>query len=98
MARMNQTRLAAKLQSFRREGDDMTLFQRLNEKGSSTTLGKFLMDNDLQVRAFLNTVRTQLLHGNISDEIKLQEEIDEAEYNDRLKKTKNYDLEIGVRL
>jgi hypothetical protein len=45
-----------------------------------------LMD-DAQVRAFLNTVRSQLLHGNIKDEIKLQQEIDEAEYNDWLKKS-----------
>lgn len=45
-----------------------------------------MMDDDFQVRTFLNTVRTQLLHGNISDEMKPQEEIDEAEYNDWLKK------------
>ncbi len=47
-----------------------------------------MMDDDLQVRTFLNTVRTQLLHGNISDEMKLQEEIDEAEYSDWLKKNR----------
>ncbi|KEQ17076.1 AHH domain-containing protein [Endozoicomonas numazuensis] len=47
-----------------------------------------MMDDDLQVRSFLNTVRTQLLHGNISDEMKLQDEIDEAEYNDWLKKNR----------
>ena len=40
------------------------------------------MDDDLQIRAFLNTVRTQLLQGNISDEMKLQEEIDDVEYRD----------------
>ncbi len=44
------------------------------------------MDDPFQVRAFLNTVRTQLLHGNIKPEIKLQQEIDEAEYYDWLKK------------
>jgi len=47
-----------------------------------------MMDDDLQIRAFLNTVRAQLLHGNISDEMKLQEEIDEAEYKDWLKKNR----------
>ncbi|MFT6266488.1 MAG: hypothetical protein ACJAWS_002650 [Oleiphilaceae bacterium] len=41
-----------------------------------------MMDDDNQVRAFLSTVRVQLLHGNISDEMKLQEEIDHAEYSD----------------
>ena len=45
-----------------------------------------IMDDPLQVRAFLNTVRTQLLHGNIKPEMKLQQEIDEAEYYDWLKK------------
>ncbi len=174
MARMNQTRLAGKLAAFRRKGADMTFFELLHEKHSSTTLGKHLrvsgisrpgakweahhlisgkhseaaaarliladeeikiriddpdngawmpktkkdarptlypnaighnrihrqlyyrwienaisiMDNDSQIRAFLNTVRTQLLHGNIKDEMKLQEEIDEAEYSDWLKKNR----------
>lgn len=174
MARINQTRLAGKMASFRREGADMTLFQLLNEKHSSAKLGKFLrvsgiprpapkweahhlvsgshteangarlilaeddikiriddpdngawmpktkedarptiypnaighnrihrpmyyrwiennismMDNDLQIRAFLNRVRTQLLHGNIADEMKLQEEIDKAEYKSWLKKNR----------
>jgi hypothetical protein len=172
--RMNKVRLANKLSSFRREGADMTLHDRLTDKHSSTVLGKYLrvsgiprpgakweahhivsanhqeavgarliiaeddiairlddpdngawmpktkadarptlypnaighnrihrqlyyrwientitmMDDDLQVRTFLNTVRTQLLHGNISDEMKLQEEIDQAEYGDWLKKNR----------
>ncbi len=47
-----------------------------------------MMDDHLQIRTFLNTVRTQLLHGNIRDEMKLQEEIDETEYKDWLKKNR----------
>ncbi|ROS05697.1 HNH/ENDO VII superfamily nuclease [Sinobacterium caligoides] len=47
-----------------------------------------MMDDGEQVRAFLNTVRAQLLHGHISDEMKLQSEIDEAEYDDWLKKNR----------
>lgn len=47
-----------------------------------------MMDDDIQVRSFLNTVRSQLLHGNIRDEMKLQQEIDEAEYDDWLKKNR----------
>jgi hypothetical protein len=46
------------------------------------------MDTDLEARAFLNLVRTQLLHGNIKPEMKLQEEIDGAEYDHWLKKTR----------
>ena len=174
MARMNQTRLAGKLISYRREGADMASVQLFNEKHSSSLLGKYLrvsgvarpgakweahhlisgkhseamaarlvlaeddnkiriddpdngawmpktkadarptsypnaighnrihrhlyynwigntiamMDDGIQIRAFLNTVRTQLLHGNIRDEMKLQIEIDEAEYNDWLKKNR----------
>lgn len=174
MAKMNQARLVGKMASFRREGADMNLFQLLNEKHSSSLLGKHLrisgiarpgakweahhlisgkhteaaaarlvlaeddnkiriddpdngawmpktkadarptmypnaighnrihrqlyyhwignaismMDNDLQIRTFLNTVRTQLLHGNIRDEMKLQQEIDEAEYKSWLKKNR----------
>lgn len=42
MARMNQTRLAGKLISYRREGADMTPQQLLMEKHSSAKLGKFL--------------------------------------------------------
>ena len=41
-----------------------------------------------QVRAFLNTVRMQLLQGNIKPEMKLQQEIDEAEYDSWLKKNR----------
>jgi hypothetical protein len=173
-ARMNKTRLASKLDSFRREGAKMTLHQRLTDNSSSAILGKHLrvngvsrpgakweahhivssehqeavgarlliaeddiairlddpdngawmpktkadarptiypnaighnrihrqlyyrwientitmMDDDNLVRAFFNTVRTQLLHGNISDEMKLQEEIDQAEYSDWLEKNR----------
>ncbi len=173
-ARMNKTRLAQKLASFRGDGISMTFHQRLTEKHSSATLGKYLrvsgisrpgakweahhiistghkeaagarliiaeddiairiddpdngawmpktkadarptlypnaighnrihrqlyyrwieqaitaMDNDFQIRTFLNTVRTQLLHGNISDEMKLQEEIDESEYKEWLKRNR----------
>lgn len=47
-----------------------------------------MMDSDVQVRAFLNTVRTQLLHGNIQNEMKLQQEIDESEYANWLKKNR----------
>jgi hypothetical protein len=41
-----------------------------------------------QAKAFLNTVRAQLLHGNIKLELKLQQEIDEAEYGSWLKKNR----------
>jgi hypothetical protein len=171
MAKKNQAKLVGKMASYRREGADMNLFQLLNEKHSSSLLGKHLrtsgiarpgakweahhlisgkhaeaadarlvlaeesnkiriddpdngawmpktkadarptmypnaighnrihrqlyyfwignaismMDDDLQIRAFLNTVRAQLLHGNIRDEMKLQQDIDEAEYKDWLK-------------
>lgn len=47
-----------------------------------------LMATEGQVRAFLNTVRAQLLHGNIRPEMKLQQEIDEAEYKTWLKKNR----------
>lgn len=47
-----------------------------------------MMTNEGQARAFLNTVRAQLLHGNIKPEIKLQQEIDEAEYANWLKKNR----------
>lgn len=47
-----------------------------------------LMTTPGQVRAFLNTVRTQLLHGNIKPEMKLQQEIDGAEYESWLKKSR----------
>lgn len=47
-----------------------------------------LMVTDGQVRAFLNTVRMQLLQGNIKPEMKLQQEIDEAEYVAWLKKNR----------
>jgi hypothetical protein len=46
------------------------------------------METEGQVRAFLNTVRAQLLQGNIKPEMKLQQEIDEAEYKDWLKKNR----------
>jgi hypothetical protein len=46
--------------------------------GSMSTAG--------QVKAFLNTVRAQLLQGNIKPEMKLQQEIDEAEYDSWFKK------------
>ena len=46
----------------------------------------FLMNDGLQIRTFLNTVRTQLLRGKISDEMKLQEEIGEIEYKDWFKR------------
>lgn len=171
-ARMNRTRLAAKLEEYREGGFQMTTAELMKERHSSEMLGKFLrisgfsrpgpkweahhivsaihreavamrlliadddfsiriddpdngtwmpktkadaratiypdaighnrihrqryyrwlentitaFDDGAQVRAFLNTVRVQLLHGNIKDEIKLQQEIDEAEYNDWLKK------------
>lgn len=45
-----------------------------------------LMSTAGQVKAFLNTVRAQLLQGNIKPEMKLQQEIDEAEYDGWLKK------------
>lgn len=45
-----------------------------------------LMTTPGQVRAFLKTVRMQLLQGNIKPEMKLQQEIDEAEYKSWLKK------------
>ena len=41
-----------------------------------------------QAKAFLITVRAQLLQGNIKPEMKLQQEIDEVEYKDWLKKTR----------
>ncbi|MES2822938.1 MAG: AHH domain-containing protein [Pseudomonadota bacterium] len=47
-----------------------------------------MMDDDLQIRSFLNRVRAQLLQGNIRDEMILQAEIDEAEYKDWLKKNR----------
>lgn len=47
-----------------------------------------LMATSGQVRAFLNTVRMQLLQGNIKPEMKLQQEIDEAEYDIWLKKNR----------
>lgn len=47
-----------------------------------------LMTTDGQVRAFLHTVRMQLLQGNIKPEMKLQQEIDEAEYIAWLKKNR----------
>ena len=37
------------------------------------------------LKAFLNTVRQQLLHGNIRDDMVLQEEIDDVEYKNWLK-------------
>lgn len=43
------------------------------------------METDGEIRAFLNTVRAQLLQGNIRPEMKLQQEIDEAEYSSWLK-------------
>lgn len=43
------------------------------------------MESEGEVRAFLNTVRAQLLHGNIRPEMKLQQEIDEVEYSSWLK-------------
>lgn len=46
------------------------------------------MQTDGQVRAFLNTVRMQLLQGNIKPEMKLQQEIDKAEYSAWLKRHK----------
>jgi A nuclease family of the HNH/ENDO VII superfamily with conserved AHH len=46
------------------------------------------MNTDGQVRACLNTVRMQLLQGNIKPEMKLQQEIDEAEYDSWLKKNR----------
>lgn len=48
----------------------------------------FSMSTSGQVRAFLNTVRMQLLQGNIKPEMKLQQEIDEAEYESWLKKNR----------
>jgi hypothetical protein len=48
----------------------------------------FSMSTIGQVRAFLNTVRMQLLQGNIKSEMKLQQEIDEAEYDSWLKKNR----------
>lgn len=47
-----------------------------------------VMTTEGQVRAFLNTVRAQLLHGNIKPEMKLQQEIDDAEYASWLKKNR----------
>ena len=40
------------------------------------------------LKAFLSTVRQQLLQGNISDGMKLQEEIDDVEYSHWNKKIK----------
>lgn len=174
MARMNQTRLAGNLVSFRRDGANMTPLELITEKHSSRTLGKYLrvsgiprpgakweahhlisgkhseastsraliaapnikiriddpdngawmpktkadarptlypnaighnrihrdlyyawieqairgMNTDIEIRSFLNTVRVQLLHGNIKQEMKLQSEIDEAEFKHWLKKNK----------
>lgn len=48
----------------------------------------FAMKNDGLVRAFLARVRQQLLQGNIRDDLLLQQEIDEAEYYDWIKKIK----------
>ncbi len=48
----------------------------------------FSMNTSGQVRAFLNTVRMQLLQGNIKQEMKLQQEIDEAEYDSWLKRNR----------
>lgn len=48
-----------------------------------------LMATPGQVRAFLNTVRTQLLQGNIKPEMQLQQEIDEIEYISWLKKSRS---------
>ena len=47
-----------------------------------------LMTTQGQVRAFLNMVRMQLLQGNIRPEMKLQQEIDEVEYANWLKKNR----------
>lgn len=47
-----------------------------------------LMTTQGQVRAFLNMVRMQLLQGNIRPEMKLQQEIDELEYANWLKKNR----------
>ena len=47
------------------------------------------MTTSAQVRAFLNTVRMQLLQGNVRPEMKLQQEIDEAEYASWLKKNRS---------
>lgn len=47
-----------------------------------------LMTTQGQVRAFLNMVRMQLLQGNIRPEMKLQQEIDEIEYANWLKKNR----------
>lgn len=47
-----------------------------------------VMNTDGQIRAFLNTVRMQLLQGNIKPEMKLQQEIDEVEYDSWLKKNR----------
>ncbi len=47
-----------------------------------------LMTTQGQVTAFLNTVRAQLLQGNIKPEMKLQQEIDEAEYDSWLRKNR----------
>jgi hypothetical protein len=51
-----------------------------NNLAALTTLG--------QVKAFLITVRAQLLQGNIKPEMKLQQDIDEVEYKHWLKKTR----------
>ena len=47
-----------------------------------------MLNTSGQVRAFLSTIRAQLLQGNIKPEMKLQQEIDEAEYDNWLKKNR----------
>lgn len=47
-----------------------------------------LMSTEGQVKAFLATVRSQLLQGNIKPEMKLQQEIDEVEYKNWLRKNR----------
>jgi hypothetical protein len=54
------------------------IHRQLYYRGIENTIA--IMDDDLQIRAHLNTVGTQLLHGDIRDEMKLQKEIDETEY------------------
>jgi hypothetical protein len=44
-----------------------------------------IMKTSGQVSAFLLTVRAQLMHGNIKEELILQQDIDAAEYKDWLK-------------
>lgn len=50
--------------------------------------GISMLRTEGQVRAYLNTVRAQLLQGNIRPEMKLQQEIDEVEYKNWLKKNR----------